>query len=293
MEDSTCAILDLGSPLESHAMFGVFDGHGGAAVSRRAAEELPPEVLSAASALNAAETNVAECCLRSALPALDSKLRADGDGKPGFLMGAGGTPIPSDVLNEYGLTGSTAIVALVELESSADSERPTRIVVANVGDSRAVLCKKSGEAIALSEDQKPECAVEKERIEKAGGFVGQVGPCVRVDGWGLNLSRALGDFHYKARDDLPSEEQKVSAHPEIMTWDVTDEDEFLFLGCDGVFELHTNQSAIDVVRNALQAGKPLTEVVAELVDASCSPNLLQTNRQGGDNVSAMVILLGR
>ena len=25
-------------------------------------------------------------------------------------------------------------------------------------------------------------------------------PCHRVDGWGLNLSRALGDFHYKARE---------------------------------------------------------------------------------------------
>ncbi|CAJ1342566.1 unnamed protein product, partial [Effrenium voratum] len=59
----------------------------------------------------------------------------------------------------------------------------------------------------------------------AGGFVGAVGPCQRIDGWGggpkiridlwcerdkhiaanfgeekgLNLSRALGDFHYKSR----------------------------------------------------------------------------------------------
>ena len=35
---------------------------------------------------------------------------------------------------------------------------------------------------------------------KAGGTVGVVGPCARIDGWGLNLSRALGDFHYKARE---------------------------------------------------------------------------------------------
>lgn len=35
---------------------------------------------------------------------------------------------------------------------------------------------------------------------KAGGSVGVVGPCARIDGWGLNLSRALGDFHYKARE---------------------------------------------------------------------------------------------
>merc|ERR1711920_1119421 len=133
--------------------------------------------------------------------------------------------------------------------------------------------------------------VERARIEGAGGFVGQVGPCQRIDGWGLNLSRALGDFHYKARDDLPADEQKVSAYPEVMTWEITDEDDFLFLGCDGVFELNTNQSAVDHVRAPLQAGKTVTEAVADLVDACCSPNLLQTQRQGGDNVSAMVIRL--
>ena len=37
-------------------------------------------------------------------------------------------------------------------------------------------------------------------MRQAGGSVGVVGPCARIDGWGLNLSRALGDFHYKARE---------------------------------------------------------------------------------------------
>lgn len=51
---------------------------------------------------------------------------------------------------------------------------------------------------------------EKRRIENAGGKVSWK----RVDG-DLAVSRALGDFYYKNRPDLPPEEQKVTACPEI------------------------------------------------------------------------------
>lgn len=58
----------------------------------------------------------------------------------------------------------------------------------------------------------------------------------------------------QARPDLSPEEQKVVAAPEIRTLELTDEDEFLVLGCDGVFELHTSQRVIDIVRQGLQGG---------------------------------------
>ena len=59
--------------------------------------------------------------------------------------------------------------------------------MANVGDSRCILCR-SGKALDLSFDHKPETDSERERIEGAGGKVTDDG---RVNG-GLNLSRALG-----------------------------------------------------------------------------------------------------
>ena len=43
----------------------------------------------------------------------------------------------------------------------------TKIICANAGDSRAVLCKGT-EAVALSEDHKPANKVEKKRIVTAG-----------------------------------------------------------------------------------------------------------------------------
>jgi protein phosphatase 1G len=59
--------------------------------------------------------------------------------------------------------------------------------IANSGDSRSALCR-SGELVTLSEDHKPECDIEKNRIEKAGGVI-HYG---RVNG-GLNLTRAIGN----------------------------------------------------------------------------------------------------
>ncbi|CAE7799552.1 PPM1B [Symbiodinium sp. CCMP2592] len=96
--------------------------------------------------------------------------------------------------NAFNLVGSTAIVAL--LDKTGDSRSVT---VANCGDSRAVLCR-NGTAVELSEDHKPELHSEEKRIRQAGGSVKLIGPCHRIDGWGLNLSRALGDFHYKANE---------------------------------------------------------------------------------------------
>ena len=59
--------------------------------------------------------------------------------------------------------------------------------MANVGDSRCVLCR-SGVAIDMSVDHKPDDDKELKRIQNAGGKVTAEG---RVNG-GLNLSRAMG-----------------------------------------------------------------------------------------------------
>ena len=75
-------------------------------------------------------------------------------------------------------SGCTACVALL---------RGDRLIVANAGDSRCVLCR-GRKAVDMSCDHKPEDEAEKQRIEKAGG---QVTPDGRVNS-GLNLSRAIG-----------------------------------------------------------------------------------------------------
>ena len=64
---------------------------------------------------------------------------------------------------ELGRGGSTAVTAI--LISSNDS---VKLVVANIGDSRAVISK-NGKAEQLSVDHEP--SMEREIIEEKGGFV--------------------------------------------------------------------------------------------------------------------------
>lgn len=97
----------------------------------------------------------------------------------------------------------------------------------NAGDSRSVLGIK-GRAKPLSFDHKPQNEGEKARICAAGGFV----DFGRVNG-NLALSRAIGDFEFKKSADLPPEQQIVTAYPDVTVHEISDDDEFLVIACDG------------------------------------------------------------
>lgn len=109
--------------------------------------------------------------------------------------------IVEDLKESNLFTGSTAVIAALE---------GSKLVVANVGDSRAVMSDYNGTAIPLSFDHKPDEENEKNRIEKAGGFVSFVGVW-RVNGF-LATSRALGDHSLK-----PS---FVIANPDVLEFDL-------------------------------------------------------------------------
>jgi len=49
----------------------------------------------------------------------------------------------------------------------------------------------------------------------------------------LAVSRSLGDFVYKSNAGIPSEEQTVTANPDIIMRNIAEDDEFIVLACDG------------------------------------------------------------
>lgn len=69
---------------------------------------------------------------------------------------------------------------------------------------------------------------EKARITAAGGFV----DFGRVNG-NLALSRAIGDFEFKKSAELAPEQQIVTAYPDVVMHELSDDDEFLVVACDG------------------------------------------------------------
>lgn len=179
--------------------------------------------------------------------------------------------------------GSTAIVVAVSHE---------HLVVANLGDSRAVLCR-NGELVELSEDHKPNKEGEMVRIIAAHGFVG--GPkgdrIFRKGRGSLSVSRAFGDFSYKQQLDLPPNMQMVTAEPDVRIVERKSTDSFLFLGCDGVFERFGNQQVVDFLGKALSCADESIAIEA-LLDQCVAPSKREAYAgQGGDNVSAIIVRL--
>ncbi|MBN3288280.1 PPM1K phosphatase, partial [Polyodon spathula] len=127
--------------------------------------------------------------------------------------------------------GTTATVALLR--------DGIELVVASVGDSRAMLSRK-GKASKLTVDHTPERKDEKERIKKSGGFVawnslGQP----NVNGR-LAMTRSIGDFDLKHKGVIAEPETKrVNLHHSY--------DSFLALTTDGINFIMNSQEICDVI----------------------------------------------
>jgi len=135
--------------------------------------------------------------------------------------------------------GSTAVVVLVHVGDNGERT----LVSANVGDSRAILCR-GRKAVDLTRDHKPSDEREKARIRSMGEDVqwDPYGEIYRVKD--LSLSRAIGDRFAKP---------VVSSEAEIDCVPVNeDEDEFFLLASDGLWDVMTSQEVVDFVNEMLE-----------------------------------------
>ncbi|KAK4387816.1 putative protein phosphatase 2C 27 [Sesamum angolense] len=148
-----------------------------------------------------------------------------------------------------------------------------KMVVANAGDCRAVLGKR-GRAIEMSKDHKPNYTSERLRIEKLGGAV--------YDGYlngQLSVSRALGDWHMKGSKGSAC---PLSAEPELQETLLTEDDEFLIMGCDGLWDVMSSQCAVTMARKELMLHNDPERCSRELVREALK-------RHTCDNLTVIVI----
>lgn len=160
--------------------------------------------------------------------------------------------------------GTTALTALV---------LGTNLLIANVGDCRAVLCRK-GDAVQLSQDHRPCFQVERKRVEDLGGTV-EYG---YLNG-DLAVTRALGDWYMK----LPlGSASPLTAEPEFQLTLLTEDDEFLIIACDGIWDAISNQEAVSIVGRELMYHNDPEQCARELVNQALM-------RDSADNVTAIVV----
>lgn len=181
MEDSHIAINIPSKP--DHLFLGVWDGHAGAGAAKYAHDNIISFL---------EDTDEWKEYLRGGVENHELVGRAM---IAAFLAIDVKMKVYQMTTNGHDTSGCTSVTAIVT---------PKYIICANAGDSRCVMGIGGGGAKPLSFDHKPSLQIERERIDAAGGFV----QWNRVDG-DLAVSRALGDFGYKNRPDLPPEAQKV------------------------------------------------------------------------------------
>nr|XP_016485900.1 PREDICTED: probable protein phosphatase 2C 6 [Nicotiana tabacum] len=258
------------SHLTAH-FFGVYDGHGGSQVANycrdRVHAVLAEELEKFMANLN--DESIRQNCQDQWKKAFTNCfLKVDDE--------VGGTGNREAVAAET--VGSTAVVAIV---------CSSHIIVANCGDSRAVLCR-GKEPMALSVDHKPNREDEYARIEAAGGKVIQWNGH-RVFGV-LAMSRSIGDRYLKPW---------IIPDPEVMFIPRTKDDECLILASDGLWDVMSNEEACELARKRIllwhkKNGVTLTLERGQGIDpaaqaaAECLSNRA-TQKGSKDNITVIVV----
>ncbi|CCH42026.1 hypothetical protein BN7_1565 [Wickerhamomyces ciferrii] len=249
---STTTTKDKNSSIDPVAFFGVYDGHGGDRIAKYTGENLYKLIPKEPEFIKG---NYGKA-LQNVFLSTDRQILQDDELKT----------------DQSGCTATTVLI---------DSEK---VVCANSGDSRTVLSV-NGFAKPLSYDHKPNNEGEHARICAAGGFV-DIG---RVNG-NLALSRAIGDFEFKKSFDLPPEEQIVTAFPDIIEHNLTKDDEFVVLACDGIWDCLSSQQVVEVVRKGIHLRKSLVEISEALIDICLAPSSGGSGI-GCDNMSIVIVAL--
>jgi len=239
MEDANTAILGLDNDKEI-SFFAVYDGHGGKSAAQFCQQNYHKIFLEELKTVNELTTQNVQAATKAAYFKCDNVMKET-------------VPYP----------GSCAVTAF--LSKHADKKL---LHVANAGDSRAVL-HRNGVAERLSEDHKCTNPKEAQRIlEISGAFIKDD----RVNGL-IAVTRAFGDHNMKSGADY------LLIEPHCVSVELLPTDKFLILACDGVWDVMSDQEAIDLIKDIPDAATMAKTLV------------IHSLKQGSkDNLSVIVVI---
>ncbi|XP_034708532.1 protein phosphatase 2C 51-like [Vitis riparia] len=261
MED---ALTVAPGEFDSYDFYAVYDGHGGAKVAYACRDRLHRLL---AKEIEDAINGEGRIDWENVMVASFSKMDEEINGEASQVEDRS----TSSLLRSM---GSTAVVVVVG---------PEKLVVANCGDSRAVLCRR-GVAVPLSRDHKPDRPDERERVEAAGGKV------INWNGFRilgvLSTSRSIGDYFLKPY---------VTPKPEVTVWEREEFDDFIVIASDGLWDVITNELACKIVRKCFdgQIRRRVSEGMSRSCAAKAAAMLTELAMAQGskDNISVVVVEL--
>lgn len=244
---------------DGYGWYAVFDGHSGAEVAQLAAKSLHTK-------------------------ATDEILKKSLDFKK--LFEAFDASLDKEIAFKQ---GSTAVIALIQ---------DGMLTVANLGDSRAVLCS-GGKAVRITTDHKPTEPSERGRIKKITDKLakdekddelcgvllsGRLETLKLPRGSSLALSRAFGDRYY---------EPCISHEPDVFERKLTPNDQFFILACDGLWDVMKDGDAVQFVVDRLKTSSP--RVIAQELCTEALKRwdtyIQRGQSEYGDNVTLILVML--
>lgn len=289
MEDTFRAQHDLMNDGKI-SFYGVYDGHGGNKASAFAANRLH-EYLKDTFEKNirkketpdwddtdTVKLSLTECFLHTDKVFLEkagSHDWPDGTTAVTALVVGGLKPVEPRTSGSPGSESNTAPATTSDPGTKTSALTGAQLYVANTGDSRAILVR-GGRAIPLSDDQKPNRADERARIEASGGRIIHFGTW-RVEGV-LAVARALGDHHLK---------QWVIPDPEIRHERLQKDDTCLVLASDGVWDVLTNQDVADLCNSTLSRSAGTVKSKLDLLSRQITKKAY--DKGSVDNITCLVI----
>ncbi|GAB5355227.1 hypothetical protein AAMO2058_000187700 [Amorphochlora amoebiformis] len=249
MQDES--ILSLNFKVPGHSLpgpwsfAGVFDGHGGRTVSNQLKTSL--------------------------LKDLKNEMKLQREGKIPEIISRAFQKLDKRICESdtNARCGSCAVVCLIH--------HPTlEAWVANVGDSRAILCR-DGKVVPLSQQHTPSNEKELARIKRLGGFVLKN----RINGE-LAVSRAFGDTQFKLDGGL-------TVIPDVRHVRFRPRDSFVLLGCDGLFDVMNGSEVVDFVCKSLGRNHS-SELAVKTTCVNLVDHAVQ-NLRARDNVTAVLVRL--
>ncbi|OIT38032.1 PREDICTED: probable protein phosphatase 2C 72 [Nicotiana attenuata] len=257
------AILYQGFGVENGAFSGVFDGHGknGQIVSKLVMNKLPSLLLKHTLSLPKITSPIQTV---KVVNAESVKNKNFNKWKKACLSSF--KVVDKDIKSleklDFSCSGTTAVVAIRQDDD---------LIIANLGDSRAVLGRKTEEgtieAVQLTTDLKPSLPSEAERIRNCGGRVLALEKEAHIqrvwlpneDAPGLAMSRAFGDFMLK--------NYGIISRPDVSYHHLSPNDQFLVLASDGVWDVLSNDQVVSIVCSTKDGAAAAKAVIEASIDA--------------------------
>ena len=206
--------------------------------------------------------------------------------------------------NIFDSSGSCGAITIV---------KNNKLIISNTGDSRIVVYK-NGKLFFATEDHKPNSDKEKERIKNSGGQIYQTTSLIplyyngkkidlpwRVFPGRLSVSRTFGDIGAK-NEKFGGKKGVIIPSPDITEFEINNEFDFMVIGCDGIFDVLSNEDLYEIWKivlkiqkdeiekykdieknNELNIDKLYGDFAALIIKSAMAKNSL-------DNVSCIVVL---